>query len=42
MVLFAYKQEYSLMLVCDFCSIGYGGAIFHEKWQCKGDKLPQN
>ena len=28
------------MLVCDFCSIRYGGPIFHEKWQCKGGKLP--
>ena len=41
MVLFAYKQEYSLMLVCNFCSVGYGDPIFHEKWQCKGVNYPK-
>ena len=28
-VLFSYKQEYSLILLHDFCSIGYKGPILH-------------
>ena len=36
MVLFSQKQEYSLILVYDFCSIGYEGAIFHKNGSARG------
>ena len=36
MVLFSQKQEYSLILVSDFCSIGYEGPIFHKNGSARG------
>ena len=30
------KKEYSLILVCDFCSIGYEGPIFHKNGSTRG------
>ena len=34
------KQDYSLILVYDFCSIGYGGPIFHKIGNAKAVDYP--
>ena len=40
-VLFSQKQDYSLILVYDFCSIGYKGPIFHKNGSVRGVNYPK-
>ena len=41
MVLFSQKQEYSLILVYDFCSIGYKGPISHKNGSAREVNYPK-